>query len=125
MVATGGTRTLSRPRSAVLSDGGLEILRRAGYGVFTTRQVFVEGDLLSLVSHDPEGDWQFLHDEESNEEGELRDEDDLMFVRLQQIVDRFPEVVQLADLPTGWIASRDTAEEPWVREPQPKEWAAE
>ena len=49
----------------------------------------------------------------------------LMFVRLQQIVDRFPEVEQLADLPIGWIASRDTGEDTWVRELQPKEWATE
>jgi hypothetical protein len=32
-------------------------------GVFTTRQVFDDGVLLSLVSHDADGDWQFLHDE--------------------------------------------------------------
>ena len=94
-------------------------------GVFTTRQVFIDGEPLSLVSHDPDGDWQFLHDEEEDEEGDLRDEDDLMFVRLQHIVDRFPEVEQLADLPIGWIASRDTGEEAWVREPQPKEWATD
>jgi hypothetical protein len=94
-------------------------------GVYTTRQVFVEGELLSLVSHDLDGDWQFLHDEEDDEEGELRDEDDLMFVHLQEIVDRFPEVKQLADLPLGWMATRETAGESWAREPQPKEWGAD
>ena len=93
-------------------------------GVYTTRQVFVEGELLSLVSHDLGGDWQFLHDEEDDEGGELRSEDDLMFVRLQEIVDRFPEVGQLSDLPIEWMATRTADREPWVREPQPREWAA-
>jgi hypothetical protein len=94
-------------------------------GVYTTRQVFVEGELLSLVSHDLDGDWQFLHDEEAEEEGEVRDTDDLMIVHFQHVVDRFPEVEQLVDLPIGWIASRENAEKPWVREPRPKEWATE
>jgi hypothetical protein len=94
-------------------------------GVFTTRQVFIDGELLALVSHDLDGDWQFLHDEESEEEGEERDADDLMLVHFQHIVDRFPEVEQLADLPMGWIASREVAEQPWLREPRPTEWGPE
>ena len=48
-----------------------------------------------------------------------------MFVRLQEIVDRLPEVKQFADLPIGWFASRETGDAPWVREPQPEEWARE
>ena len=44
-------------------------------GAITTRQVFYEGQLLSLVSHDPEGDWQFLHDEESISENMSRADD--------------------------------------------------
>jgi len=94
-------------------------------GVYTTRQAFVEGELLALVSHDPDGDWQFLHDEDEDEGGDLRNEDDLMYVHLQQVVGRFPEVKQLADLPAGWIATREAADQPWVRERQPKEWGAD
>jgi hypothetical protein len=94
-------------------------------GVFTTRQAYLEGEPLGLVSHDVEGDWQFLHDEDEGEDGELRDEDDLMFVPLREIVARFPEVEQLADLPVGWVASREARGRPWVREPQPPEWAAD
>ena len=94
-------------------------------GVYTTRQVFDEGALLSLVSHDPDGDWQFLHDGDDDNEGELRNEDDLIYVHFAHIVDRFPEIRQLADLPIGWMATRETAGEPWVRAPQPKEWATE
>ena len=91
-------------------------------GVYTTRQVFLEGEPVGLVSHDPEGDWQFLHAEEADEAGDLRDEDDLMFVHLRHLVDRLPEMQQFADLPIGWIASRKTPEAAWVREPQPEEW---
>ena len=95
-------------------------------GVYTTRQVYVEGQPLSLVSHDLDGDWQFLHDEDAaDEEAELRDPDDLMLVHFRHVVDRFPEVEQLADLPIGWFAWRESADQVWVREPQPKEWATE
>ncbi len=55
----------------------------------------------------------------------MRAEDDLMFVRLQEIVDRFPEVARLADLPIGWMATREAEGKPWVREQQPKEWATD
>ena len=94
-------------------------------GVYTTRQVFDEGALLSLVSHDPDGDWQFLHDGD-DDEGECRNEDDLIYVHFAHIVDRFPELRQLRGaLPIGWMATCETAGEPWVRAPQPKEWATE
>jgi hypothetical protein len=96
---------------------------RPDTGVYTTRQVFDEGALLSLVSHDPGGDWQFLHDGDDDDESELRDEDDLIYVQFGHLVDRFPETRQLADLPIGWMATRETAGEPWLRAPQPKEWA--
>jgi hypothetical protein len=95
------------------------------FGVYTTRQVFVDGEPVSLVSHDLDGDWQFLHDDDGDDDGELRDEEDLLLVRLRDVVERFPDIKQLADLPIGWMASRETSDAPWIREPQPKEWATD
>jgi hypothetical protein len=83
------------------------------------------GALLSLVSHDLQGDWQFLHDEDAEEEGELRDTNDALLICLEDVVARFPEVEQLADLPVGWIAWREGPTDPWVREPRPAEWPTE
>jgi hypothetical protein len=94
-------------------------------GVFSTRQVFVEGAFLALVSHDGDGDWQFLHDGDEEGDEDLRSEDDLLLVRLQEVVDRFPEVVVLSDLPRGWYAWRDGPEVPWTRERQPADWSAD
>jgi hypothetical protein len=93
-------------------------------GVYSTRQVLDEGALLGIVAHDPDGDWQFLH-EEADDAPEVRDEDDLVFVPLQEVADRFPEVHELADLPRGWYAWRAERGEAWAREPQPREWAAD
>lgn len=94
-------------------------------GVYTTRQVLDEGALLAIVAHDLDGDWQFLHDEDDDEQGDLRDEDDLLFVPLQEIVDRFPEVSEVADLLPGWFAHRLALAGPWVRAAQPTDWSAD
>src|SRR5436309_1772290 len=92
-------------------------------GVYTTRQVFEEGAPLGVVSHDADGDWQFLHFEEEDDDGsDLRDVNDLLLVHFHHVVDHLPEVQQFADLPLGWIATRERPEDPWVREPQPEEW---
>lgn len=85
--------------------------------VYTSRQVYVDGELLGLVAHDLDGDWQFLHNEGAEPQGEGRDTADLMVVHFHHIIERFPEVEGLSDLPVGWTAWRDRPNEPWVREP--------
>jgi hypothetical protein len=84
----------------------------ANLGVFTTRQLFNEGYALRLVTHDADGDWQFLC-------GTTSDPADGMVVCLEHVVARFPEVHELADLPRGWRAWREEAG--WSREPRPAE----
>ena len=76
--------------------------------VFTTRFVIEEGHPILLVSHDKDDDWQFLC-------GTTNDTADGRLVCLGSIVETHPSVVELADLPAGWQASRNTPGEPWRR----------
>jgi hypothetical protein len=93
-------------------------------GVFTTRQLLREGAPLGLISHDSDGDWQFLHEVEvpDDEDPPERNIDDLLLVHVSHIVERFPQVLEYADLPLGWIAWPNEEGTAWVREPRPSEW---
>jgi len=65
------------------------------------------------VSHEEEdGAWQF-------HSGQTVTTKDLMIVGLDEIVRLDPSIAELADLPLGWQAQRQSINEPWVREPQP------
>jgi hypothetical protein len=61
-----------------------------------------------LVSHDDDGDWQFL-------DGEAVLTSDAARVSLANVVRMDPGVVELADLPPGWYARRDAPGSPWTR----------
>ena len=85
---------------------------------FTVRQIIDGTRPILLVSHDADdGGWQFLT-------GEALSMDDALLVALKEIVLRDPSVLLLADLPTGWQASRRDAEAQWVRELLPPEGEA-
>ena len=76
---------------------------------FTVRQVVKEGLPILLVSHDSEdGAWQFLA-------GLDPDTADLMVVCLEEIISIDPSLVELADLPLGWQATRTMPGQPWSR----------
>lgn len=64
---------------------------------------------IMLVSHDEDGDWQFLC-------GTTNDTKDGRVVCLGTIVELCPSVVEVADLPLGWQARRDSATGPWRRD---------
>jgi hypothetical protein len=75
----------------------------------TTRQVMQEGSPILLVAHDAEdGSWQFLT-------GSIFSVADGMLVTLHTIVKHDPTVCELADLPLGWEAHRDSVGSPWRR----------
>ena len=66
---------------------------------------------LRLVTHDEDdGAWQFL-------DGEHVFEEDATVALLGELAQFDPSILDLADLPPGWQAHRDTAEGPWVRSP--------
>lgn len=78
--------------------------------VFTTRHVR-EGTLPILrVARYSDGDWQFLC-------GTPFDPEDALIVRLESIVEINPRIDELADLPEGWCAVRESPSSPWVRSP--------
>ena len=62
------------------------------------------------VWHAEDGDWVFscLTIDSNND-------DDWATVHVQHILDRDPSLAELMDLPPGWAARRDTADEAWTR----------
>ena len=79
--------------------------------VFTTRDIIEEGKPILLVMHDQDdGAWQF-------HTGETVPASEAKLVALDEIIFRDPSVVELADLPLGWSAIRDSITSPWKRQP--------
>ena len=76
--------------------------------VFTTRQVLRLGQPILYVTHDDDdGAWQF-----HTGAGEAS-ADDAMIVALREMAEHDPTILQLADLPCGWFAERDSTGSPW------------
>ena len=78
-----------------------------------TRRGIIDGsEWIALVSHDEDdGGWQFI-----GPRGARMDE--AMLVALRQIFERDASIAELADLPEGWQARRQTPESPWERAPR-------
>jgi hypothetical protein len=77
--------------------------------VLTTRSIVELGAPILRVSHDEEdGMWQF-------HSGEGVSPDQAMVVSLGQIAALDPSVFELADLPLGFIADRNSNVGRWVR----------
>lgn len=80
--------------------------------VITTRHV-VEGNWIDLAARDHEnGGWQVHSHEPTNP-----DVGDGAVISLAQLLRLDPTLAQLADLPPGWRASRETPGGPWYRRP--------
>jgi hypothetical protein len=77
-------------------------------GVYVSKKVDGGTEPVKFVSHDPDGDWQFLGDTSWSECGGV-------LLCFHHPVDRDPTLKELADLPVGWYAERDTPGEPWRR----------
>ena len=87
-------------------------------GVYTTSLINEGQEPVLYVSHDEsDGAWQFHGASDSNQYGPV-------MVCFHHLTDRDASLHELADLPTGWCAWRDTPEEPWKREPLPPEPAS-
>ncbi len=77
--------------------------------VITNKRIIKSQDWIAYVSHDEDdGGWQF------HGRGPL-DEQDAAIVSLRSIVELDPSVSELADLPLGWSASRESPNSPWHR----------
>lgn len=72
----------------------------------------VEGGLPILrVSHDSDGDWQMHCASHAHDKGKI-----LCFACM---VGRDAAIAELAGLPLGWGADRDSPDEPWILSPNP------
>jgi hypothetical protein len=60
------------------------------------------------VCHDEDGSWQFLDDRPFTVA-------DAMVVLLKEVVTSGHSLLELADLPTGWQAARESALSMWQR----------
>lgn len=79
-------------------------------GAYTRKAVFEKREPILLITHDDDGSWQFHGPGEADvEQGVL--------VCLHHMVDMDPSVNELADLPLGWVAWRESVSDPWTREP--------
>jgi hypothetical protein len=77
--------------------------------VITNKRIIKSQDWIAHVSHDEDdGGWQF------HGRGPLN-EQDAAVVSLRSIVELDPSVAELADLPLGWSASRESPDSPWHR----------
>lgn len=75
----------------------------------TVRDIVNGTKPILLVCHDSEdGSWQFLT-------GGQVETADAMVVALKEIVDLDPTLLDLADLPLGWQASRESQQSAWTR----------
>ena len=82
--------------------------------VITLRQIVREGAPILLVTHDEDDHgWQFL------DGSEQPDPADAMMVCFSHVVDKDPTLREVADLPPGWRAWRQSVGDEWVREELP------
>jgi hypothetical protein len=86
--------------------------------VITARQIIEGGAPIQHVTHDSDDHvWQFLTLEDAKVE-------DAIVVCFNEMVDRDPSLLRLADLPPGWHAWRESVASEWLREPNPNDGVA-
>ena len=83
---------------------------------FTTIQILEHDAPILLVSHEPDGTWQFLPGTDVNRA-------DMKVVWLSHFLGHDHSLAQLADLPRGWQAERDALDKLWMRSPLPPDHA--
>jgi Domain of unknown function (DUF4262) len=85
---------------------------------YLSQTVYEKKEPITYVSHDPDGDWQFLGDKMNEGGGPV-------LCCLHHPVDEDPTLRELADLLPNWYATRDKPDEPWQRfEHSPTETSA-
>jgi len=76
---------------------------------FVHAAIFKSKEPIIHVVHEKDGDWQFLDGISTNANRNA------MIVALSEVVKRDPSVLELADLPRGWSATRKELGSPWQR----------
>lgn len=87
--------------------------------VFLSEAVGGGDEPITYVSHDADdGAWQFLGDSMAGDSGPV-------LQCLHQVVELDPSLIELADLPLGWLAEREKPGAAWVRQLHEPEEAEE
>lgn len=79
--------------------------------VFTTTFVMKEQSLITLITHELDGDWQFFGDDTFDNYETVA-----MVVSLEEIIEKDKSVLKVADLPLGYQATRASKSDDWVIE---------
>ena len=87
-------------------------------GSYLSQTVHDKKEDVTYVSHDIDGDWQFLGDKMSDGGGPV-------LSCLHHPIDDDSSLEELHDLPLNWYATRDKPGEPWRRFERPPEEEAE
>ena len=76
---------------------------------FICQHVYENSKPVLLVSHDENGDWQFVcgRDHDVNEKPRL--------VGIVHLLERDPSLNEIADLPINWAAERNAVGGEWLR----------
>lgn len=78
--------------------------------VFTTKFVVKDGKDITYVTHDSEdGAWQFFSNDDFDNYEEVA-----MLVSLDEIIKIDKTVIEIADLPLGYFATRKTTKDGWM-----------
>ena len=77
---------------------------------YTTRFVLDEDLPILVVAHDHDGGWEFLC-------GTTDKPKDGREIMLGEALELDPRLREVADLPVGWRAFRDSPEGPWMQAP--------
>jgi hypothetical protein len=88
----------------------------ANVAVFSSTDIVEKHKWIYYVSHDDDCAWQF-----HSIDGPPSSETDARVVSLGSIVELDPSVADLADLPLGWCAWRETLSDVWQRQPKKPE----
>lgn len=84
--------------------------------VFTTRFVIIEKKEITYVTHDIEdGAWQFFSNDKFDNY-----EDVAMVVGLEEIIEIDKSLLEIIDLPLGYIATRQTVNDKWITRKHPE-----
>lgn len=106
----GFTPQLSGLQPQLASAGEWPFPAGKNRATFITRPVLEEAHPILFVYHDADGAWQFLC-------GTTHATTDARLVSLDTVLQLDPSLAAVADLPTGWNASRSTPNSPWQRQP--------
>jgi hypothetical protein len=77
--------------------------------VFTTFHVMKEGSPIVLISHELDGDWQFMGNELIEDYTKVA-----MVVSLEEVIKSDKSILRIADLQIGYCATRKTKSDKWI-----------